>query len=178
MKLTVALDLDGTVADYPLALLEAARMLDIDISGIEPPTRYDMIEPGWFPSKAVWKKCHDLVTDHRLDQMSLLNMADPAAITAWRNKGHTVNVVTARMNDRPDKIIKDTANWLNLVGIPFDKITLTNKKWREDCHLWIDDAPYIINDLHAHDRDVVIIDQAYNRHVHGQRAMSVAEVLS
>lgn len=180
--LLVGIDIDGVLADYTSALLPAARFLGIDLDGSVPPTRWSMVEPGWFDNREDWKATHAEAL-RECDTFSPIGGFPYIAEQTHRlrSAGHTVIILTAReappWQDSYDDawIFKGTREWLDLHSIGYDELRFDGTKTGHQLDVLLDDAPHNITEYQAAGERVVIFDQPYNRHLAGERVGSLSE---
>ncbi len=72
--------------------------------------------------------------------------------------------------------VSDTVAWLDENRIPYWDLCFLGRKSDLDLDLLIDDAPHNIESLRQAGRNILVMDQAYNRHLGGPRATSWREV--
>lgn len=179
MNPIIGIDIDGVLADYPLAMKLAAERIGIEVPGLTAPTTYRMIEDGWFTDRADWRRAHEIVTAE-LDDMDVQAPGGAAeAVDRIREAGGDIWIVTSRKAPRWQSVYDDedvahgTSTWLREQGIQFDRLVQIDEKWSLPLTTMVDDAPYIIEGF-GDDR-AVIFDQAYNADLPGLRVHSMSE---
>ena len=180
--LSVGIDIDGVLADYTSALLPAARFLGIDLDGSVPPTRWSMVEPGWFDNHEDWKATHAEAL-RECDTFSPIGGFPYIAEQTHRlrSAGHAVVILTAReappWQDSYDDawVFKGTLDWLKAHSITYDELRFDGTKTGHQLDVLLDDAPHNIEEYQAAGERVVIYDHAYNRHLDGERVSSLSE---
>jgi hypothetical protein len=179
--LTLAVDLDGVLADYTGAMRR--------VGGIAPsapdPVTYTMRgpdNPGWFPDKAAWLAAHEQVT-RNLRDLDLLDPSAPETLRALSAEGTHLVYLTAREpvpGADAEKIVADTRAWLDDAGFPDAGNTVADPDKAGYLRsvgfdALLDDAPHNAETVRAAGGVVIVRDQPYNRHVPGSRSLSVGE---
>jgi 5'(3')-deoxyribonucleotidase len=144
----LAIDLDGVVADFNTGWmrLHAAEF------GSE--LRPEMVDSwnclhrigGFQDMGAFWEWASP--KSHR---RSIIRHLDPYphALDSHRtlaDRGHRVVVVTTK----PHWARTDTFNWLADVDLPTTEVHLHDRKYEVDCDAYLDDAPYVLEELVEH----------------------------
>lgn len=161
MSFTLAVDIDGVLADYTTAVARAG--------GIEPaygPTNYSMVGGGWFPDKDAWWRAHTAVMGD-LQGLELIDPEAPSRLHQFRDAGMRIIYVTAREGtlETPHSSVRtDTRYWLECHGFPDpDRLVMTRDKAGVDYDALVDDAPHNLVDALRAGREAVAFDQSYNR---------------
>lgn len=181
--LHIGIDVDGVLADYMAGVAAIGQSMGLAMTGsASGPTQYGLVEPGWFPDgESASKAMTQLRDSGGLRGLALLDAGAPAAIRRLRIAGHRVSIVTARHSSRYSqahgerRIARETIDWLAEHGILPDDVRFERRKSRADCHIYIDDAPHIIEQLRVDGRRAVVYDQPYNRNLTGERVASLDE---
>lgn len=183
--LTIAVDLDGTTADYEHALrVSIGRFMDIPeellYEHFPAVTDYAMGNNGWHQMDSAEKF---IALHSRAVEEGLFEQMEPyegASDTLWdfHAQGHFIRIVTARFLKPGDRyqVGASTFRFLDKHNIPVDDIAFTARKTEVIADVYIDDAPKNILELTAAGRTVIIYDQAYNRDLPGLRAHNWADV--
>jgi len=116
------LDLDGVVADYEGGFRPyAARILGVDEAALPAPDTYDFPRAGW----PLRDHDHFLQVHRQAVSAGMFRElpAYPGAVAAIRelsDRGAHIRVVTHRLlyGGDHERIVADTAHWLDKVGVP------------------------------------------------------------
>lgn len=180
--LVVGIDIDGVLADYTGALRDCAPSVGVQITGAEPPTKWEMVEPGWFSNRDDWKKVH-------AEALRECDTFDPIGgfpyiadqTNRLREAGHLVVILTAReappwQDEYGDDLVqRSTLDWLKAHSIAYGELRFDGTKTGHQLDVLLDDAPHNIEEYQAAGERVVIFDQPYNRHLAGERVGSLSE---
>lgn len=174
-------DIDGVCADYVGAFRRiVARRTGVDVSALGPQSSWDF-HRCWAPIRDrdhFLELHHHAVTEDRL--FLILEPMPGVAEALWRlnDAGVHVRIVTHRILRHGDHrlVAGDTIAWLDNHNIPYREIAFLTTKADLWGDLSVDDAPHVVEALHAADRDVVIFDHPYNRHLDGPRAATWGDV--
>lgn len=175
-KLTVALDLDNTTADFTGGFGSYLTTRTDTHNGRTLPTHsvYDLVKCGWFNTETEFTSLFN--TAEMLGLYRNLNPF-PRAIETLHSlhaAGHSIIVVTARS----DAYYSDTMMWLHAYGIRYDRIIHTNDKATVDADVFLEDADYQIRNLRKAGKRVVVHSRPYNQHFVGERFNDWSEVPS
>lgn len=182
--LHIGIDVDGVLADYMAGVAAIGQDMGLTMSGSgSGPTQYGLVEPGWFPDAETASKAMAHLRDcGGLRKLAILDAGAPAAIRRLRIAGHRVSIVTARhpggryvQSHDQRRIARETIDWLAEYGILPDDVRFERRKSIVNCHIYIDDAPHIIEELRVNGRRAVVYDQPYNRHLAGERVSNLDE---
>lgn len=176
MSFTLAVDIDGVLADYPTAVAQAG--------GLAPsygPTSYDMLGGEWFPDKHAWWRAHTAVTA-ALRELDPIDPEAPASLHQLRDAGMGIIYVTAREGtpETPHASVRtDTRDWLECHGFPdSDSLVMTRDKAGVDFDALVDDAPHNLAAALRAGREAVAFDQSYNRNCEcSSRVQSIPELV-
>lgn len=182
--LHVGIDVDGVLADYMGGVAAVGQSMGLSMGGSSSgPTQYGLVEPGWFPdAESASKAMTHLRDSGGLRELALLDSGASMAIRRLRIAGHRVSIVTARhsgghyvQSHRERRIARETIDWLTEHAILPDDVRFERRKSRAKCHIYIDDAPHIIEELRSDGCRAIVYDQPYNRHLSGERVSSIKE---
>lgn len=176
MSFTLAVDIDGVLADYTTAVARAG--------GLAPthgPTTYDMLGGEWFPDKDAWRRAHTAVTGD-LRELEIIDSEAPASLHQFRDAGMGIIYVTAREGtpETPHASVRtDTRDWLECHGFPDpDRLVMTRDKAGVDYDALVDDAPHNLAAALRAGRVAVAFDQSYNRNCECScRVQSIPELV-
>lgn len=182
--LHIGIDIDGVLADYMAGVAAVGQSMGLTMDGsASGPTKYGLVEPGWFPDDESASKAMTQLRDSGgLRRLALLDAGAAAAIRRLRIAGHRVSIVTARhsggryIQSRDEqRIARETIDWLTEHEILPDDLRFERRKSVVGCQIYIDDAPQIIEELRQNGRRAVVYDQPYNRHLPGERVSNLTE---
>lgn len=171
--LTVAVDLDGTCADFPAGLARwVADTYSIPAEQLPVPTCYHGGYDRW-PTGKPFATLHDHAAADGLFATLEPYPDAPAALQLLTELGAQVLIVTARTYQGVPQgpVVIDTHRWLARHRIPYADVVFTSAKARVPADVWIDDAPDQLAQVgrtHGPGRTIVH-DQPYNREVPGLR---------
>ena len=170
-QLRIGLDVDGVLADYMAGVAAMGRSLGHAVErALHGPTRYDLVEPGWFPDAASAGAAMSGLLG-KIGDLALLDATAPDAVSRLRSAGHRVVVVTAR----DERIRDDTSIWLGRHGIDADEVVFERNKSSTGCDVYLDDAAHNVTELRDAGCLAVVYDAPYNRDIGGLRVSSTAE---
>lgn len=89
----------------------------------------------------------------------------PGAIDDLLTAGHSIVFITARQEQGAAASVKwfETSPWRRHTTL----VTNTASKHTVPCSVYVDDGPHILEELVANDKNVVVFDQPWNRHLEG-----------
>jgi hypothetical protein len=157
VKPVVALDIDGTMADYHGAFIDfAQRWLNVDLS-MELPDGHAYDGSDSFRDWFCFAFGTDLTTFRQIKlayrQGGLKRMIPPydyadVLARSCREQGAEVWVTTTRPHDRFDRVDPDSREWLRRNGVQFDGLIYSDHKM-EDLAARVDPARvcFVLDDL-------------------------------
>lgn len=169
----VALDIDGTLADYHGWFLPFAELF----CGKPMPDAKD-INPG-LPlhkhmgiSKATYRECKLAFRQGGMKRSMPCYEGASELTRAIRKAGAEVWITTTRPYLRYDRIDKDTRIWMRRNGIQYDAVLYGEHKYRDLVRnvgasrvvAVLDDLPEMVMQATALGVDGIIRDQPYNKH--------------
>lgn len=172
-KMKVSLDLDGTVAGFAQGMHNTAKKLGYEVNDqFKDPTKYSMLEDGWFREKDEMKATmKELFRTGGIGEVPVLEDNLNDTIRGLQENGIEVHVVTARVIDmyspQINKTVHDaTHDWVRKHVPTADSINVvrSGEKHKIGADLYIEDAPGEIGNLKDH--PLVIRNQEYNAEEH------------
>ncbi len=185
-RFVLAVDLDGVCADYLNSLRPyMAAMGRRDAFDLEPPTEWDMVAAGWFPSADDYLATHRYAVERAFfrTMQEIPGMSD--ALWTLSDAEVHIRIVTHRFltHGDQDRAAGDTIAWLQArradgrVRVPHRDLCFLGAKADASADLHLDDAPYQVESLRASGQDVLVFDQPYNQHLAGPRARGWDDVV-
>lgn len=161
--LRVGLDLDNTSGDFTDGLRQHVSKATGKPTGhYQEPEHYSLVESGWFKDK------EEFLSHFRAaEQAGMYRTIRPFArlqenLKTLIAEGAEIHIVSARGAEWE----ADTKAWLAEHGVPYHSLTFTNDKEKlTNIDVYLDDADYQVAKLNAHEKQVLVFDQAYNRDV-------------
>lgn len=185
MTLTIAVDLDGVVADFDAGWRHVYGQW---FAKRTRPQRGDSIAPSpeLPPPSVQWD---DVLTNTQFDTMAEfwawvddvpyfwqtmpLIPGALGSIRRLRKAGHRLMFVTARH----DKAYKGTTEWLLYHGLGSHSLHMTGEKFKlQEPQVFIDDSPHQLEQLTSNGRPAIRFDQPWNSGCPGIRANDWTEV--
>lgn len=175
----IGLDLDGVVADYTSAMrLFVADCKSVDPESLPEPVTYNLVKAGWgIDSGDEFLRIHsEAVASGLYANLPVISGASEA-LRELSDMGAHIRIVTHRliMGGSHQRIVSDTAAWLDRNSIPYMSLCFTGLKDSVGAHVYIEDSPDNISALRHSGTDVIVFDQPYNRSITGPRLRSWAE---
>jgi len=179
------LDLDEVSAKYRLGFkadIMRQKQLTLTDEEIElffskEDDSYDFASWKYITDYASFKKLHSEAVEYGIYR-TLEAMEDVSKYT-WMlsEEGHHIRVITSRFvkGGQHEKVVTDTAYWLNKVDIPYKDIIFTARKTDIFADVYIDDSPSNIISFQKAQRPYIIFDTAYNRDLEGLRVFNWKE---
>lgn len=169
----LGLDLDNTVADYTDGLRNyMITRYGYTVDDLPEPVNYSFARTPWpFESTADYIDTHmAAVADGLYRHLEPLEGAIEA-IHALKDEGVHVHVVTHRLmrNKTYQRVVADTVEWLDYVGLPYHSLGFTGQKERIRAHSYAEDAPENIEAIRASGLKVFTYDRLYNQPLAGER---------
>jgi len=173
MTFTLALDMDGVIADTMTRLRQSCSRV-YDVYPEEPKTWefsncWAYVDKD-FDEMEIWKDFHD----NGCYQQCLL--MDGAEEQTWRFHAEEwdIHILTARSTDfdplirfglgEPRELRRQTMAWLDLKGIYYDEIHFDKAKEQYDFDVLVDDHPMFVSKVNAQDqRDAFLFSQRWNQ---------------
>lgn len=163
--MNLGIDIDGVLADY-------TRELHKHVPGnsrYNPPTRWNMTEPGWFTSTDQHRDAHrEMVLDRGFSKMLLQDHGIPEAMQWALDRGAELHLITARggleHGYTTQRDVEDqTMEFLDRYGIPYTSLTFSTDKTVGSVDSFIEDSP--TNLVHLADSGIRTYarDHQYNR---------------
>lgn len=174
----LGVDLDGVCADWGAGFRAlAARHLGIEEDALPPAHTWEMTEWG-LEEGAIDELFRISVTQERLFRHLPAYDRVGEVLTQLSHDGVHIRIVTHRLAlpGAHANTVHDTVEWLEEHGIPYWDLCFLGRKSDLNLDLLIDDAPHNIASLREAGRNVLVMDQPYNRHLGGPRAMNWTEV--
>jgi 5'(3')-deoxyribonucleotidase len=175
----LAVDLDGCCGDYSQALRSTiAQTRGIAVTDLPEQTTWDFSEWG-LHSREEFLAAHTHAVSRRRIFATMDAIAGCSeALWALSRAGIYIRIVTHRLHGKGHHAIAvaDTVTWLDAHDIPYRDLCFLGDKAAIGANTYIDDGPHNIEALDAAGADVIIFDQAYNRHMDGTRACDWNEV--
>lgn len=168
----IGVDLDGVVYDYATPFTAYMRKV------LHNP---DLAYPNcWHFYQDQWGLTLEEFLSHMQDAVTakaIFHTGDPIAgsvkaLTALREQGHEIHIVTNRPQRGADRATK---NWLDTHQIPHDSLTFSEDKTVVPVDVFLDDRPENYDSLVARGVTAVLFDQPWNRRHTGIRVSSWAE---
>ena len=171
-KPTVAIDIDGVMADFNKAMKPFSLVADTDETC---PHSYNFVESGWFSNFEAFETAHVTVMDKAGD-IELCDPTAPGAVQKMIDYGFHVIAVTARREPWREETMRFFTR--NKINISNDRLFFMDKKNKSEMgfNYLIDDAPKNIIDALARSKAFpVIYNQPYNLHLPGARVKNMDE---
>lgn len=177
--ITVAIDLDNTTADFNAAFRAAlAKKYGLTpeeaLERYPDPDNYDYATAGWFESKEEFRaEMREAEENGMYENLPIFSGARET-IRNLRENGYKVHFLTAR-----DKAFTEhTKAALRKYRVGYDALVHDNNKHDyAPAHVFIDDAPYQVDNLTANGRPVIVFGAKYNENItHAPRVKSWREV--
>lgn len=131
-KPVVALDIDGTSADYHGWFLRFAEMyLGRDMPAAEQNNPGMPLHAFMGVSKATYRKVKLAYRQGGLKRAMPVTPGMPDAVRSWRKAGAEVWICTTRPYLRLDSIDPDTREWLRRNRMQYDAVLFGHNKYRE-----------------------------------------------
>lgn len=169
----VGLDLDGVCADYTDGFRRFwARHRGIEPNELATPPSYSLVSAGWgFNTTEDYLRHHRTAVNEGLYQNLPVITGAPEAAQAIAKAGAHIRIVTHRLifGGSHEKIVSDTAKWLDQAQIPYMSLCFTGLKDSVGAHVYIDDSPSNVQALRAMNFETFVFSQPYNRQVTGPR---------
>lgn len=160
-RLSIALDLDNTVADFTGGFAAwLMRQPDFNSHNLPPHTVYDLVASGWFATTDEFLHYFRAAEADGLYELLALADGSVVALQQLLQAGHTITVVTARS----DRFAEDTTRWLTRHSVPVSEVIYTEAKETVPADLFIDDAPSQIVKLYG-TRALLVPSMPYNGHL-------------
>lgn len=172
----IGLDLDGVTLDYTSALRAAAsRQLGVPESELPEPTSYSFVQSGWgFDSEAHFAEVHGNAVDTEELYTNLDPIpGSPEALQKLSAMGYHIRVITSRFvnHGQHAKVLTQTAENLDRLGIPYNDIVFTARKADIFADVYIDDSPSNVVSLREKTgRPVLVFTAPYNGDMPAPRA--------
>lgn len=174
----LGVDLDGVCGDHTGIFREiVAKEKGVEVDSLPLERSWSFAE--WNLTNDEFEELHEIaVVEHRMFRD--MPVMEGVAESLWRlsDEGVWIRIISHRLYVNWGHAVAagDTAAWLDAARIPYRDLCFIGAKSAIDADLYIDDGPHNIEAFHEDDRDVIIFDQPYNRHVDGVRATSWTEV--
>jgi 5'(3')-deoxyribonucleotidase len=171
-------DLDGVCGDHTSIFREiVAKEKGVDPESLPLERQWSFAE--WGLSNDEFEALHEkAVVDYRMFRD--MPVMDGVAEALWRlsDEGVWIRIISHRLYVNWGHAVAagDTAAWLDAAKIPYRDLCFIGAKSAIDANVYVEDGPHNIEAFHADDREVIIFDQPYNRHLDGVRAKSWVEV--
>lgn len=157
--LTIGLDIDGVIGDFHQMLLNLAEK-HVDIPE-EEKSKYKLKD-----MEGVSSEVQDKVFDEAFSERQLVNIPIVSGavetVNKWHDAGHKIIILTARTEHWKDQ----TEDWLDKIGIKYDKLIFDDNKGevaaKEGIDFFLDDKPENVAEMHAHDIDAYLFSQPWN----------------
>ena len=168
----IGLDLDGVAFEYAKGLRNhQMKVTGRDEADYPLATDYSFVKSGWpFENEEDFRKAHaEAVDDGLYEKLEAIKGAVPA-LQRLAADGYKIRVITSRFI-RPGQhaeVVRQTTRALDLAGIPYNEISFTSKKSEIFADVYVDDAPYNIDELRAAQKKVVPHGQEYNKGYEGR----------
>lgn len=161
MTLTLAVDLDGVLADYCAAM---AAEGGLTVEG-DPPT-YGMVGGDWFPDREAWMAAHYEVSS-KYRSLPLVEADSPEVLGELSAAGLDILYATARQ-EVPGVSLEDiheaSCGWLADHGFPNpDRVFVGSIKTDVAFDVLVDDSTWHLADAYRAGRKRVAFDREYNR---------------
>lgn len=169
---TVALDIDGVMANFNLAMKPYSLVADTDKVC---PESYNFVDSGWFSNFDDFERAHVHVMDSAGD-IALADTTASSAVQRLISEGFKVLAVTARREMWRSETLRFFQR--HDIDITNDRLFFMDKRNKSEMGFdyIIDDAPKNIIDTLAHSNAIPFIyHQRYNRHLPGERVHTLDE---
>lgn len=183
-RFVLGVDLDGVCAQYIPAFHTYCISQGIKVPDTPDTPHWDLVQAGWFPTRDHYMATHNAAVAAGL--FAWMPEVPGASDALWALSDLEVHlrVVTHRLGHGDHHIVVgDTTRWLQAprgdgrARVPYRDLAFLGTKEQLNSDLHIDDAPHVIESMHAAGQRVLIFDQPYNRHLDGPRARNWDEVL-
>lgn len=175
----LGVDLDGVCADYTVAFAEVvAAEKGCSVADLPAERSWDFQEWG-LDELGGFDRLHRIAV---LERRFFRDMPaiDGCAEALWRlsDAGVWIRIITHRLvvHWGHQVAVGDTVAWLDANGVPYRDLCFLGRKPEVEADLYVDDAPHNVESLRSAGNQVIVFDQPYNRHVHGLRANTWAQV--
>lgn len=174
----LGVDLDGVCGDYASAFKKIVAQ-ERGVPSEELTDEFTWNFPEWGITLDEFTELHSRAVKEKRLFLSLPVYRD-ASDVLWElsNAGIWIRIITHRLFYSGDHAIvtTDTVQWLDNMNIPYRDICFIGGKQDVGANLYIEDSPSNINAFRAHDCNVIVFDQPYNRDLAGPRARNWQEV--
>lgn len=178
-QIVLAVDLDGTCADYvPHMRKIAAEFTGRPIAALPSEVSYPLTEWGIRTPKE-YEQLHRFgLLRHALFRDMPAIKGASRTLRGFSNEGCRIRIVTSRLcADRHHaETVIQSVNWLDNHKIPYDDICFVKKKTDVAADIYIDDSPEQIAQLRESGRYVLCFASFANRDVAGPRCRDWNEV--
>jgi phosphoglycolate phosphatase-like HAD superfamily hydrolase len=179
MSLRLVVDLDNTVVDYNDALARYVQATQArQVPGRVP--SYSYARSGWFDSDEQFAATHRAAV---LAGMFATQEPYPDAVAVIDRlcaAGAHVTIATYRgcsgEADVDAAARASTLQGLARIGLRYDDLVFARSKWLVPGDLYVDDAPYVLDELDRRGLDRLAFDHEYNRVCGGTRFTDWAQV--
>lgn len=176
-RFVLALDLDGTCADFYSRMREiAAEWTDTDLESL--PKEADWGLERWGIGEANYLPFHRFAVTQRalFETMSPIKGA-PQALRRLSREGIRIRVVTHRLvvPHFHEVAVAQTVRWLDDHGIPYWDLCFLRHKGAVEADLYVEDSPQNITDLLAAGKEVIVFSNSTNVHLETNSATRCAD---
>ena len=174
----LGVDLDGVCGDHNSIFRNiVAEELGVDPESLTLNRSWGFEE--WGLTTSDFEKLHEkAVVEYRMFRD--MPVIPGASEVLWRlsDQGIWIRIISHRLYVNWGHAIAagDTADWLDRANIPYRDLCFIGAKSALHADLYIDDGPHNIEAFQNDNRNVIIFDQPYNRHITGIRATTWEEV--
>jgi len=175
----LGVDLDGVVADFTAGFRPiVAEELGVEAASLGDARSWELSEWGIADKERLDELFRAAVVDHRLFRKLAPIPGAAEVLQGLSQDGVHIRIVTHRivLSGAHAITVHDTVEWLDEYGIPYWDLCFLGRKSDLALDLLIDDAPHNVESLRAAGREILVMDQPYNRHVGGPRAMDWHDV--
>lgn len=163
----LALDLDGVVADYPEGFRQfIATRKNVPVNTIPYPTDWSFVKSGWpIASTEEYLDLHDEAVGRGLFATLPSVAGATEALNELSDNDIYIRVVTHRLinSGAHQRVISDTARWLDETDIPYRDICFVENKTDISADIFVEDSPSNINALTSVGKNVIAFTQPYNQ---------------
>lgn len=165
MKPTISIDLCEVI--YPWCEIACILIQDRFKLNVKPPTQYVHKAEDWPLPQEVWNWLNTEAIDHGLYWLGFPEPDTLRALSNIRNK-YEVHIVT----QRPSEAFVDTAMWVHQYEIPHDVFhflpkEMGIKKSTIGCDVYVDDSPYVVEDVCDNGKQMFLWHRPHNSHIRG-----------
>lgn len=166
----LVLDLDGVVFDFVSGFRDHLRKKGFEVpDGL--PKFYNFQD--WKIN--LYNEHFDFIESGGYAKLSLLEVSTLSTIRQLA-AGNDILFATARAGHNPLKITKDTQLSLNYHSLNFP-VVYTKDKHLLDGDIFVDDSPYICENIKTRGKTVFCYNALYNQEYGGQRIFSLEDLL-